>query len=80
VRGVILSVRKEEKMKLRYEEYIGLTYYYTKCNKNGTWEVVKDEDYDCDDYEPEIVYSGRYDDCVNWIKNEYAEWEWHCTF
>lgn len=58
-------------MRIRKDVWCGATHYYTRCNRNGTWEVVEDmSDYNL---ESRVVYSGNYRQCERWLDDRYAE-------
>ena len=57
-------------MKMRVDEYINGIHYYTRCNKRGTWEVMEDV---AEEVPSKSVFEGKYEECIQWIENKYAE-------
>lgn len=63
-------------MDFRMDTYIGNEHYWIRFN-NGTHEVRHETPDDCPDNE--TVFTGRYEKCVEWIKeavNAYLDERW----
>ena len=59
---------------MRHDRYIGYHHYWIRFF-NGTHEVRRSEEVNYDEYEIETVYTGHYEDCVNFINEREIEYE-----